>query len=112
MRFEIMLRDGMNLYPSEIDISDGYFTTLNGFCSQHLIDAWEKAEKQAESISEWHALISWNLYQVMHEAAKECFRNNVFCLRTADINPESVRKYLEQHLKETGYEHMLQTYEH
>ncbi|QNH63635.1 hypothetical protein [Hymenobacter sediminicola] len=112
MRFEIIFKEGIKLYPSEIDISDGYFTAHDGFYSQKLIDEWEKAEKRAISISEWHELICWNLYQVMHNAAKEDFMNNVFCLRPAGINPESVKIYLEQHLNGPEYKDMLLLYEH
>jgi hypothetical protein len=110
------------MWPETLDISDGYFITFSpkpkypseskGFRSQHLVDAWEKAEIEAEPKGEWQELMTWILYKNLHQIAKASFLNQVYSFGRESVRQDifQIKDNLVDNLRHPDYKEMLKEY--
>ena len=74
MDFDQAYNDVLKSYPNNIDISDGeLISETGGFNAPELISYYEHAELVISLKGEWHSLITWIIFQVLHETAKNYF---------------------------------------
>jgi len=106
MELEKLYNGVLEYYPGQIDISDGNFVSeTNGFNSVNLFSSYEAAEEAVSLAGEWHSLINWVIYQVLHEIAINQFVKDKSINRKA-LNKNRVRDLLIENLKTDGYEDM------
>jgi hypothetical protein len=106
MKFEIIYRESILLWPDSIDLSDGkLIEETKGFYSENLSSAWDKAEESASN--EWQSLLVWIFFQELHRKAVECFKANRFYLNVDSIDMKILKQAYLNTLKEEGYENML-----
>lgn len=106
MEFEKVYKDVLKYYPSDIDISDGKIVSeTDGFDSLNLISSYDEAEKVASLAGEWESLITWIIYQVLHETAIIQFAKKKYVVEI-EINKSRFRELLIENLRTEGYEDM------
>ncbi len=106
MKFEKIYRESISFWPNSIDLSDGkLIEETNGFYSENLSSAWDKAEELASN--EWQSLMVWTFYQELHKKAVESFKANRFYLNIDSIDMAMLKQSYLNALKEEGYEKML-----
>jgi len=111
MKFNDIYQKAINYYPSEIDVSDGrVFEETNGFISNNLSNAWDRARTCFENV--WEELLIWNIYQMLHRTAKLLYESNESKLMIVDvaINLSDLKKEYLEALQVEGYQDMLEEY--
>ncbi|MFA1771248.1 hypothetical protein ACD591_08090 [Rufibacter glacialis] len=99
MDFETIYNEINQLFPEQLDISDGRFVQGTiGFHSQNLIDAWNAAEEESESTAEGYFI--WAMYCLLHQLAKKAFRKGNFTIKTSDLAKEEIKRKYDKVLKE------------
>lgn len=102
-----MYNDVLQSYPNIIDISDGKhsFETAD-FYAPRLWSYYEDAENVAAKNGEWHSLIAWILYQVLHGTARDHYLQGKFIF-TKEIDKDRFRELLITNLQIQEFEDMF-----
>jgi hypothetical protein len=99
MNFETIYNQINQLFPEQVDISDGRFVQgTTGFHSQNLIDTWNAAEEKSESTAEGY--FTWAMYCLLHQLAKQAFREGNLTIKTSDLTKEEIKRKYDKVLRE------------
>ena len=106
MDFEKIYNEVLAMYPVKIDISDGkLIEEIGGFLSQNFSKIYEQVDYNATLKGEWHSLMAWVIFQVLHEEAQKLFLKNIFQIGKS-VDRKLVRKFLVTNLEQEGYREM------
>lgn len=108
MNFNELYKQASELWPNQIDISDGV-SSGNGFFTE-LARLWNKAEFDAKGINEWLELMTWVIYVNLHTLAKERLGTEFTYITINDLDKEKVIGTLLENLRSEGYESMLEEF--
>lgn len=106
MKFEELYDTSMELWPNEIDISDGKVAE-NGVLFPKLSSIWNEVEDKSKLRGEWYDLMAWIIFGNFHEIAKVQLQEDRMLIRKTQIDINKVRNDFVQNLKVEGYEDML-----
>lgn len=107
MEFDQIYNDVLQLYPDIIDISNGQLMSETGdFDAPKLISSYEHAENIALSKGEWHSLVTWIIFQALHEMAKNHYIQGTRIFKK-EIDKSKFRELLIENLQVEEYEDML-----
>jgi hypothetical protein len=110
MELDEMYNDVLRSYPDIIDVSDGeLISETSGFDVPKLFSYYEHAELIASSKGEWHSLIAWIIFQVLHETAWNHFIKGVFVLKK-EVDKGRFRELLIDNLEAEGFADMFQEF--
>jgi len=76
MKFSRLFKEGILFWPCEIDISDGELIGDEGGYFPLFNKASDEADKRAESINDWHEVMSWAISCGLHKLACEKLKKN------------------------------------
>lgn len=104
MDFEKIYQECLELFPEEINISDGHvIPEVEGFLSMNLNNVFDNADNVLSQISDWHNLVSWVISQVLHIKARKAFMANKFVINKG-IDRKDFRRLLMMNLEQEDYE--------
>jgi hypothetical protein len=107
MEFDQAYNDVLQWYPDIIDISDGeLILETGGFNAPKLIGYYEDVDKVASSKGEWHFLITWIIFQILHETAKDNYLQGKFIVRK-EIDKGNFRMLLITNLQTKEFDDMF-----
>jgi len=110
MEFDQAYNDVLQSYPDIIDISDGKLVSeTSGFDAPTLLSYYENAENVASSKGEWHSLIAWIIFQLLHATATEHYIQGKFIVKK-EIDKGKFRELLVTNLQLEEYEEMFQEF--
>jgi hypothetical protein len=110
MEFDEAYNDVLQSYPDIIDISDGeLISETSGFNAPKLTSYYEHAELVKSSKGEWHSLITWIMFQVLHEAARNHYIQGKFVLKK-EVDKARFRKLLITNLQTEEFEDMFKEF--
>ncbi len=109
MDFNKLYDESIELWPDEIDISDGKVLT-NGVVFNELSSIWTIVEKKAVKMGEWYDLMTWVIFSNFHHQSKLNWIENIKIVRKKDIRKEKVKNDILQNLQTEGYEDMLKEF--
>ena len=93
---EKIIETTFNLYPYEIDISDGELRGKNGFWSKKLSDAFHNAEELNTPDSEEIDFMIWAIYSELHTKSIENFKRDI---KTVDLSELSHIEISKRYIK-------------
>jgi hypothetical protein len=101
---EKIIEKTFNLYPYEIDISDGELRGKNGFWSKKLSDAFHNAEKLNTHDSVEIDFMIWAVYGELHAKSIENFKNGIMTVSLSDLSYNEIsRRYIKSRLQADMY---------
>jgi len=110
MEFDEAYNDVLQSYPDIIDVSDWeLISETSGFNAPKLISYYEHAELIASSKGEWHSLIAWIIFQVLHETARNHFVEGIFVLKK-EVDKGRFRDFLIVNLQTEEFADMFEEF--
>ena len=101
---EKIIETTFNLYPFEIDISDGELRGKNGFWSKKLSDAFHNAEELNTPDSEEIDFMIWAVYGELHTKSIENFKKGIMTVSLSDLSYNEIsRRYIKSRLQADMY---------
>ncbi len=98
MKFEELYKTSVNLWPDEIDISDGKVED-NGILFQKLSSVWNEVEVKAKLMGEWYDLMTWVIFSNFHNLAKIQLEKGKKMIRKSEIETDKVKNDLIKNLE-------------
>jgi hypothetical protein len=97
----IELYDSMiELWPEEIDISDGYPTGENGFMFPTLSKIHDEIENRINHEKDhWGNVGVWSFFQAFHDRAKELREAGETTLKTRDVSKTDIDNCIKSNLE-------------
>ena len=101
---EKLIEKVFELYPQEIDISDGELRGKNGFWSKKLSDAFHNAEELNTPDSKEIDFMIWAVYSELHAKSLENFEKGIKIVKLSELSHiEISRRYIKSCLKADLY---------
>ena len=90
-----LIEKSLKLFPDTIDFSDGELSGYNGFYSNTLSKAWDRAEDQNISKDENIDFMLWSIYGVLHKKCRCVFEQGVYLINVYELDyTEIYREYI------------------
>ena len=90
-----LIEKSLKLFPDTIDFSDGELRDDNGFYSNTLSKAWDRAEDQNISKDENIDFMLWSIYGVLHKKCRCVFEQGVYLINVYELDyTEIYREYI------------------
>lgn len=89
---EKIIETTFNLYPNEIDISDGELRGKKGFWSENLSYALHNAEEQNIPYSQEINFMIWAVYGELHTKSIGNFKNGIMKVCLSELNRDTIIK--------------------
>ena len=100
MQFIDLYNRIIELWPYEIDISDGYPTGSNGFMFTTLSQTHSKIEESIDYKNDhWGNIAVWSFFQAFHEKAKEVLKAGGKVINTRQIEKELIDRKIQNNLQ-------------
>lgn len=109
MNFDKLYNEALEMWPDNIDISDGQ-ANEQGILFKNLSDIWHNIEAIAKERGEWYDLMTWIIFSNFHRAAKNSFLKGDYSINKENISSHDVKVDLIKNLKEPDYEDMLEAF--
>jgi hypothetical protein len=106
MKFEELFNESIELWPDEVDISDGK-EVGNGILFKRLSSVWNAVEVKAKLKGEWYDLMTWIIFANLHDIAKQQIIKNRSTIKKAHLNIDKVKHDLVENLQMDEYSDML-----
>ena len=87
---EIVFEEIINMYPKELDISNGIIHSNGGATFNTLIEIHDQVEEAVQSKSVEHSAMDWSIFQELHKIAKSEFEKQKIYIYPQKLNIENV----------------------
>jgi hypothetical protein len=111
-KFKEIYERVLGLWPSEIDLTEGYLIKeTGGYYCHNLARALDEAEAKVDPTNEWDMLMVWTLYGVLHARAKViALKGRSKRLYLPKIPVSRVKSAYIRDLHSEGFEDMLEMF--
>lgn len=111
MKFTEIFNNVRKHWSDDIDISDGKLLPGNGALFPKISNEWRRVELEFDENDDWHGLMVWSMFGVIHSKAKALFAQNKKVVNLNEIDLQDFEKVYFEDLHVEGYEEMLSEYE-
>ena len=112
MKFTPVFTQVLSLYSRIIETKDGKMLPNGRFTFNNLWILYDRIDRKLIKHNlEWHKVMAWSIYGVLHRMAIEAYVTNIYYISTDDIDSTLVEMYFYKNLQGEGYEEMLLEYE-
>ena len=99
MSFDEAYKLVLEMWPTEINITNIKFHSNGGARIQELINYHDKIEEQCIPLGKEAIAMDWSLFQYFHAHAKELYKNNIFTLTTSNVDIKAVKELYDENNK-------------
>jgi len=111
MKLEQLYRKNIKLWPEEINISDGYPTSNNGYYFPTLSNIYHNIEDNFNSKTEnWTLIFNWAFFQAVHAESKILILNGEKILEPKKVKKENIDNLIKRNLKNKDWEKERKSY--
>ncbi len=110
MKFSDLYQEAISMWPTYIDISDGYPTGTSGYLFPNLTRIHDEIESSIAIENNWMQVMDWTLFQSFHSESKTLHKNGELTLNPRKVEIEEVEKRLMENLDSEGWEEQLKEY--
>lgn len=110
MNFTNLYKQGIDLWPTEINIGDGYPTGKDGFVFPSLTTIHDEIENKLDTEDGWAQIIVWSLFQAFHTESKALITHSEKTLKTRNIKLSEIEWRVLQNIQGEGWEDLLSEY--
>jgi len=110
MKFSALYRKGIDQWPEEVNIGDGYPTGKRGYLFPTLTTIHDEIEEELDSTDDWGQIIVWSFFQAFHAKSKELLNENKNILQTRSVDRKEIERRVLKNLNGEGWEELLAAY--
>ena len=99
-QFKEKFNEAISKWPEKIDISDGQLIGESAFFSGKLWSLHLEIENSLPEEDVWLDMMSWSIYNVVHNKAIECVKNGIYEVEPREIDINEYKKCFVENLKE------------
>ena len=92
MKFTKIFFQTLELWPKEIEISNGKIYSAETAYFEDLSKIWTSVEDKANGLSEYHQIMVWAIFNGTHKLAIESFTQRKFTIKVSKVDKNYVQQ--------------------